>query len=775
MKHLLAALALISLSIILLVGLSSSAPLFEFEKIKKYQDIPGVLPQEINAIENLKKSGRKFIYAAMPSVEAFESADGSFDGFTPLLCKLLTGLFGIEFEVHLREWDEIMGHEDENGNHIKGALELREIDFTGELTPTNERVEKGFIMSEPIAERLLRIFTDAESVIKTEKDLNGLTLGFLEETTTEDDIRRAYPKLTFKSVNTISNYKSAADMINLGSKRGGIDAFVDEATADPVFDEYPHVRSKLFFTLVNSPVSMTSLNQDLEPVISVFNKYLAAGGARKLYELYKKGEFRYNKNKLYNSFEAHEKDYLNNASTILVAFETDNYPTDFYNKKENSFQGIAIDVLTEISKLTGLKFKPVKSQSGKWSETLEMFKAGEIQMIGHLIKTEDEKEPFLFSGAPYASCNYAILSRADFPEVTSYQIAHMPVGIMESSGKIDAYKRFFNSSNLVTFPFQFDCMDALESRKIDLVMGSEYTLLAQTNYREKTGLRVNFKLAETLDSYFGFDKDEVVLQGIINKAQSFVNTSAIESVWTGKSFDYSKKYAEQRALIMTVFLSVILAILAVTVFLFLKTLRMGEKLKNAANNDALTDICNRRHFIELCLTHIERSMRTESESFVIIFDLDHFKQVNDTHGHLAGDKVLKETTQRVKNAIRPYDVFGRYGGEEFIILMPDIDKENVLAAVERIRKEICRSPVKFEETQIQVSASFGIALVTPKIKDINTATGNADKALYRAKKEGRNRAVFYEEEKETANTPRGVINACLITDYNTKKIVNTPT
>ncbi|MDR0307282.1 MAG: diguanylate cyclase [Chitinispirillales bacterium] len=717
----------------------------ETNKIKTYRDIPDISPQEIEAIENLKKSGRTFTYAALPSTEAFVSRDGSYNGFTPLLCEFLTELFEMEFKVVLREWDEIMGYEDDKGKHIPGGLELIEIDFTGELTPTEERVKKGYIMSLPITERLLRIFKNPELILKTEKDLNGLTLGFLEKTTTEDDIRRVYPKLTFKSINTVANYKMAVDLINLGSKNGGIDAFVDEAPADPAFDEYRNIRSKLFFTLVNSPVSLTTLNPDLKSIVSVFDKYLAAGGMKKLHTLYYEGDFRYAKNKLFNLFEDHEKEYLKNAAPVSIAYEYDNYPTNFYNSKEKRFQGIAVDILAQISKLTDLEFKPIHGKY-TWKELLERFKKDEFQMSGQFLRTGEREKLFLFSDIPYASCYYAIVSRSDFPDVSSYQVANTPVGIMAGTGRIDAFKRFFGSDNLVTFPYQFDCIDALEKGEVDLIMGSEYTLLAQTNYREKIGLRINFKLDETLDSYFGFNKEEKILRDIINKAQAFVNTNAIETAWMGKSFDYSKKLTEQRAMILTISLSIILTFFGATILLFIKTLKMDAKLREAANTDSLTGIFNRRHFLEVCLTHIERSLRTENESFVIIFDLDHFKKVNDTYGHLAGDKVLKETTQRVKKVIRPYDVFGRYGGEEFIIFMPELDKKDVLAAAERIRKEICAAPVEFEDMQIPVSASLGIAYATPVIKEIDIATKHADQALYRAKEGGRNRVEFYGEE-----------------------------
>jgi len=96
----------------------------------------------------------------------------------------------------------------------------------------------------------------------------------------------------------------------------------------------------------------------------------------------------------------------------------------------------------------------------------------------------------------------------------------------------------------------------------------------------------------------------------------------------------------------------------------------------------------------------------------------------------------------VKKTIRPYDLFGRFGGEEFIILMPDLDQANVLTATERIRLAVCSTPVEFEGRGISVSASFGIVCAT-RMRDMDTATRCADEALYRAKSEGRNRVVLY--------------------------------
>jgi len=243
-------------------------------------------------------------------------------------------------------------------------------------------------------------------------------------------------------------------------------------------------------------------------------------------------------------------------------------------------------------------------------------------------------------------------------------------------------------------------------------------------------------------SYFGFHRDQKVLRSIIDRAQYFVPVSAIELDWLGRSFDYSKKLMEERAAALRIFIGILSVILLGVVYLLFRTIKLGRQLKETASKDALTDIFNRRYFMELGLLHLERVLRTGGHSFIIIFDLDHFKRVNDTYGHQAGDEVLREIAKRVKKAVRPYDVFGRYGGEEFIILMSDIDKADVLKAMERIRQDVCKEPVRFEGKEIPVSASFGIAFAAPQ-NDMEAAIKYADEALYKAKAEGRNRVVFY--------------------------------
>ena len=695
-----------------------------------YKDVPGVTEREISAIEKLKSENSKFIYGMMNSTEAYMLPDGSYAGYAAEFCGFLSRFFGVEFELEIFEWDELIAMLDSGG-----------IDFTGELTPNEERM-RVYNMSRPIAERMLRIFKreDAEH-IKTESDTHGLKLGFLRGSLTADSIKKkAYPT-SFERVDA-DNFDDAAEMI----RSGAIDAFIAESVSDTAFEKYGFIRSAVFFPMIHESVSLTAAKNEYKPIISVLDKYIEDGGIHALNAMYTECEFEYGRHKFNNLLTDGERAYIEalnkNGAAVAVAYEHDNYPVDFYNEKDGEFQGVAVDVLDEISRLTGLIFEPAVSKNATWAEIYEALAAGEVDMAAQLLFTEEWEKHFIWSETPYAGAHYALLSKADYPELMIYQVARANVGALNGSGKIHIYNTLFPGySNLTLYDTQNQCLDALERGEIDLFMASEYSLLMQTNYREKSGFKINIMLDLPMKSHFGFHKDAAVLCSIIDKAQRFVRTDKIEIDWTGRSFDYSKKLAEAHERYLTVFIVFMFLALVITVFALVKNVRLGKVLKNVASSDVLTGVSSRRYFMEQSAAQIARSFRLGKECFIIIYDLDHFKAVNDTYGHSAGDKVLREIAQRLRQIIRPYDLFGRYGGEEFAMLMCDIDEENVAKAAERLRQAVCGAPVDYENKAISISASFGVARVAAD-QDLNAAINAADEALYRAKNEGRNRVVY---------------------------------
>jgi diguanylate cyclase (GGDEF)-like protein len=137
----------------------------------------------------------------------------------------------------------------------------------------------------------------------------------------------------------------------------------------------------------------------------------------------------------------------------------------------------------------------------------------------------------------------------------------------------------------------------------------------------------------------------------------------------------------------------------------------------------------------------ELAARSGKTIGVIMIDVDHFKQVNDTYGHLAGDHVLMEAARRMQQAVRSYDLVGRYGGEEFLVVSPDCDRDQIQVCAERIRLAMEEQPVLAMGSRIAITVSAGTAILNPRLNTEKDALAAADTALYRAKSGGRNQVL----------------------------------
>ena len=167
-----------------------------------------------------------------------------------------------------------------------------------------------------------------------------------------------------------------------------------------------------------------------------------------------------------------------------------------------------------------------------------------------------------------------------------------------------------------------------------------------------------------------------------------------------------------------------------------------------ASHDALTGLLNRKAIIESLKRELLRADRRTAPLGVIIADLDHFKRINDSHGHLAGDVVLKEVAALMTKSVRPYDSAGRYGGEEFLIVCPACDAECAHGVAERIRCLLSATPLVTTEGVFNVTMSLGVAAVNGGGHDADSITRAVDQALYRAKEFGRNRVELHRTDEE---------------------------
>ncbi len=167
-----------------------------------------------------------------------------------------------------------------------------------------------------------------------------------------------------------------------------------------------------------------------------------------------------------------------------------------------------------------------------------------------------------------------------------------------------------------------------------------------------------------------------------------------------------------------------------------------EALRIQATHDGLTGLLNRAATLDTLHRELSRTAREEAVLGLLMIDIDHFKRVNDTYGHMVGDEVLRACARRIRASVRRYDAAGRVGGEEFLVILPGADRETVKAVAERIREHIGGAPIETETLHLNVTASLGGTTLQGRGVSADELIGAADRALYRAKEEGRNRVVL---------------------------------
>jgi diguanylate cyclase (GGDEF)-like protein len=189
-------------------------------------------------------------------------------------------------------------------------------------------------------------------------------------------------------------------------------------------------------------------------------------------------------------------------------------------------------------------------------------------------------------------------------------------------------------------------------------------------------------------------------------------------------------------------------------FLLMHKQRADRETHELATIDSLTAVYNRRTFKELSEPLLSRARRTRSPVSLLIFDIDHFKLVNDTHGHLAGDQVLTHFADLVRSCLRKEDLLARYGGEEFVVLLPGTTEADAVGLAERIREQVANAKLYTGNEDLRVTVSVGVTGEHgEQLPSLEGILGHADQALYAAKDRGRNCVVTLRSPETTQTAP----------------------
>jgi len=730
---------IIAISLLMLsCGNSAEIQSSELPKYSSFRQIPGVTQEEIKAIETLREKRTNFIYGMNEGTEAFYRQNGEISGFTALFCEYLGHLFGIPFKPEIYEWSELMA-----------GLERGSIDFTGELTATQER-RKTYYMTNSIAERSVKHFRIKNALPLPEiAESRPLRYAFLEGVTTVNDVS---PFLSDKiEIFFVSDYNEVHDML----KNGRVDVFFDESSAEAVFDVYDDVIVKDFLPLIYNPVSMSTQNPELEPIISVVQKMVQSESLRHLTEMYSKGHREYMKHKLFKySFNDEEREYIRTHPTVFFAAEFDNYPMSFYNTHENQWQGVVFDILEEIEMLTGISFERANDQFAEWPELLKMLEEGKASIISELIPSKDRLERFLWPKNSLLQDKYALISKKSLHDVSINEVLHMKVGLFRNTAHSELFRTWFpNHPGIVEYENTDDAFGALERDEIEMVMASQNLLLVLTNYMELPGYKINILFDHPFESFLGFNKNEILLRSIVDKALEHMDVQKTSGRWTRKTYDYRVKVAQSRLPwlvgVSVLFFSVIVLLLVLYQrnlteerrlerLVRERTAELYEQqklLEHMSMTDQLTNIPNRRNFDNQLNLEWRRAIRDKLPLSFLILDVDMFKLYNDTYGHQEGDAVLKAVSKKLEQTVkRSSDFIARWGGEEFVALLPNTSSNGALKVAEAIRANV--------EKETVVTVSVGVNTQIPEQNSsIDNFISAADNALYKAKQAGRNKVI----------------------------------
>jgi CheY-like chemotaxis protein/nitrogen-specific signal transduction histidine kinase/ABC-type amino acid transport substrate-binding protein len=520
---------------------------------KTYRDIPGITAQEIAAIEAIKEKHNTFIYGLTLTAEAFLEENSEVGGYSALFCEWLTELFDIRFQPKIYDWNDLLG-----------KINAGEIDFAGNMTLTEER-RKIYYMTDPVAERQCKTIQLAGSPSLDRIALiRPLRYVFIEGAAIAAAVASLTDTSTYEAI-FVNNYAEAYSVL----ENGDADAFIGDSAVVLSFDTYGDVQTGDFLPLIFSPVAMATVNAELEPIIRVITKAQRNGAMPYLNNLFNQGYEDYKKHKFISHLNDEEKAYLRDTVSVPLLAQYFNYPIVFYDTHDKIWDGIAIDLLREVEKLTGLAFQVVNGDHTEILDLMAMLSDGRGHIFTDLIKTKEREAYFIWNKNKFMTDQYALLSKIDYPNVNINEIPYKRIALIEGTAYEEMFRFWFPSAVSTTeYSNISEAFFALERGKADLMMAAKTKLLYYVNYFEFSGYKANFLFNSSYESAFFFFIDQTVLCFIIDKSIPFIDSNVIVEQWVTKTYDYKAQLAQAQLpwLIGAIVLSCIILVLMLVIF-----------------------------------------------------------------------------------------------------------------------------------------------------------------------------------------------------------------
>ncbi len=460
-----------------------------------------------------------------------------------------------------------------------------------------------------------------------------------------------------------------------------------------------------------------------------------------IYEQHKKDKIR---------FYPDEKRYIETHSVVYVGVLENYYPFDTIDS-QGKHVGLFHDILSIISKYTKLnmEFKYFKNISAL-TKALEKKDVDIIGVIPKISGADISYTPSFSKVHEYLFVN----DKNRKKELKNIGI--LGYNLEKINNKKNLIKSLYHTVDIKIYKDIKHAIKELQDKNLDALYAPEYLMLNEIEKKHLENIDFTYPKQSLPEEYLfaGTLSTNDVLKKIITKAINSITLEEsyeLQTKWTPRPI--VKKKNNWTLIIQIVVLIMIIAIMIIYKQVSMakanKKLKLQEKkllktqqiLLEQVQKDPLTKLYNRRYFADVSKDILSIAKREKSAICVIMADIDDFKVVNDTYGHLAGDKVLKEISRRLRSISRESDIIARYGGEEFIILIPNTELDGAQQFAEKIRATIAYPPFKIDD-KLSIRVTISIGLTHMHIEEDTTIENifiRADKALYEAKNSGKNR------------------------------------
>ena len=430
-------------------------------------------------------------------------------------------------------------------------------------------------------------------------------------------------------------------------------------------------------------------------------------------------------------FSGQEQAYIAATKTIRMCVDPDWVPFERINE-QGKHEGIAADLVQTVAQRVGLRIElfPVKN----WEESLAASKAGDCQIMSFLNQTPARDKWLVFTDPIFFDPNI-IITREEHPYIGDLKgLAKKTVALPKGTMVEERIRREYPDLTPILTESEQQAVALVSDRQADMTIRS---LIVAAYAIKKEGL-FNLKIAGHVPDFtnklrIGVIKREPILRDILDKGVKTLSAQEREAI-SNKHVSIQVQHGIDYRLVWKIVgaSSIILLI----VLLWMKKLRaLNRKLEKLSITDRLTGLFNRLKLDEVLESEVARAPRSGQPFSVILIDIDHFKAVNDQHGHQTGDQILIDLAEILRSGTRATDFVGRWGGEEFLIVCPYTDAASACQLAENLRQTIQdhRFPVVAQKT-----ASFGVASFRQD-DTVREIVSRADTALYAAKAAGRNR------------------------------------